>query len=89
MEVDNETVDEDLGDVVLNPKDIQMLERFHLGREDEDTEPSDSVAHLDNFDSDDETYDPNFDSDLDTCAAANASLKGEWIAAAANTPVIV
>jgi hypothetical protein len=28
-------------------------------------------------------------SDLDTCAAANASLKGEWIAAAANTPVIV
>jgi hypothetical protein len=33
IEVDNETVDEeDLADVVLNPKDIQMLERFHLGR---------------------------------------------------------
>ena len=61
MEVDNETVDdEDPGDVVLNPKDIQMLERFHLGKDnEEDTEPSDSVAHLDNFDSDDETYDPN------------------------------
>jgi len=61
MEVDNETVDdEDPGDVVLNPKDIQMLERFHLGKDnEEDTEPSNSVAHLDNFDSDDETYDPN------------------------------
>ena len=61
MEVDNETVDdEDPGDVVLNPKDIQMLERFHLGKDnEEDTEPSDSVAHLNNFDSDDETYDPN------------------------------
>jgi hypothetical protein len=63
MEVDNETDDEeDLGDVVLNLKDIQMLERFHLGREDEeDPEPSNSVAHLDNFDSDDETYDPNYE----------------------------
>ena len=61
MEVDNETVDdEDPGDVVLNPKDIQMLERFHLGKDnEEDTEPLNSVAHLDNFDSDDETYDPN------------------------------
>jgi hypothetical protein len=60
MEVDNETVDdEDPRDVVLNPKDIQMLERFHLGKDnEEDTEPSDSVAHLGNFDSDDETYDP-------------------------------
>ena len=36
-----ETVDdEDPGDVVLNPKDIQMLERFHLGKDnEEDTEP--------------------------------------------------
>jgi hypothetical protein len=61
MEVDNETVDnEDPRDVVLNLKDIQMLERFHLGKDnEEDTEPSNSVAHLDNFDSDDETYDPN------------------------------
>jgi hypothetical protein len=58
MEVENETVDdEDPGDVVLNPKDIQMLERFHLGKDNEENiEPSDSVAHLD---SDDETYDPN------------------------------
>ena len=37
MEVDNETVDdEDPGDVVLNPKDIQMLERFHLGKDNEE-----------------------------------------------------
>jgi hypothetical protein len=33
MKVDNETVDdEDPRDVVLNSKDIQMLERFHLGK---------------------------------------------------------
>ena len=45
---------------MLNPKDIQMIERFHLGKDnEEDTEPLNSVAHLDNFDSDDETYDPN------------------------------
>lgn len=63
VELVNETVnDEDPGDVVLNPKDIQMLERFHLGKDnEEDTEPLDSVAHLDNFDSDDETYDPGED----------------------------
>jgi hypothetical protein len=61
IEVDNKTVDdEDAGDVVLNPKDIQMLERFRLGNNNEDNiDPSDSVAHLDNFDSDDETYNPN------------------------------
>jgi hypothetical protein len=61
MEVDNKMVDdEDARDIVLNPKDIQMLERFRLGNDNEDNiEPFDSVAHLDNFDSDDETYDPN------------------------------
>jgi hypothetical protein len=61
MEVDNETVDDDdATDEVLNPKDIQMLERYHSGNDNEDNiEPSDSVTHLDNFDSDDKTYDPN------------------------------
>jgi hypothetical protein len=61
MEVDNETVDDEVdGDVVQNAKDIEMLERLRLGNDDEDNiEPSVSVAHLDNFDSDDETYDPN------------------------------
>jgi len=61
MEVDNETVDDEVdGDVVVNAKDIAMLERLLLGNDDDDNiEPSDSVAHLDNFDSDDETYDPN------------------------------
>ena len=61
MEVDNEMVDDEVdGDVVVNAKDIAMLERLLLGNDyDDNIEPSDSVAHLDNFDSDDETYDPN------------------------------
>jgi hypothetical protein len=59
MEVDNKRVDdEDVGDEVQNAKDIEMLERLHLGNDDEDNiPPSDSVDYLDNFDSDDETYD--------------------------------
>ena len=63
MEVYNEMHEnDDPGDVVLNPKDIQMLERFHLGKDSvEDQEPSYSVENLDNFDSDDETYDPGED----------------------------
>ena len=61
MEVDNETEDDEVdGDVVQNAKDIEMLDRLRLGNDNEDNiEPSDSVAHLDNFDSDDDTYDPN------------------------------
>jgi hypothetical protein len=61
MEVDNETVHGEVdGDVVVNAKDIAMLERLLLGNDDDDDmEPSDSVVHLDNIDSDDETYDPN------------------------------
>ena len=61
MEVDNEMEDDEVdGDVVQNAKDIEMLDRLRLGNDDEDNiEPSDSVAHLDNFDSDDDTYDPN------------------------------
>jgi hypothetical protein len=36
-----------------------MLEWLRLGNDDEDNiPPSDSVNYLDNFDSDDETYDP-------------------------------
>jgi hypothetical protein len=46
--------------VVVNAKDIAMLERLLPGNDDDDNiEPSDSVAYLDNFDSDDETYDLN------------------------------
>ena len=61
MEVDNEMVDGKVdGDVVVNVKDIAMLERLLLGNDyDDNIEPLDSVVHLDNFDSDDETYDPN------------------------------
>jgi len=61
MEVDNETEDDEVdGDVVQNAKDVEMLDRLRLGNDDEDNiEPSDSVAHLDIFDSDDDTYDPN------------------------------
>ena len=61
MEVDNKTEDDEVdGDVVQNAKDIEMLDRLRLGNDDEDNiETSDSVAHLDNFDSDDDTYDPN------------------------------
>ena len=43
-----------------NAKDIELLQRLLEGNDDEDNiEPSDSVAHLDNFDSEDETYDPD------------------------------
>jgi hypothetical protein len=60
IEVDNERVDEeDLGDEVQNVKDLQMLERLHLGNDNEgNIPPLDSVVNLDNVDSDDETYDP-------------------------------
>ena len=60
MEVDNERVDDEEGDEVQNAKDIEMLERLHLDDDDEgNIEPSDSLVYLDNFDSDDETYDPD------------------------------
>lgn len=61
MEVDNERVnDEEEGDEVQNAKDIEMLERLHLDDDDEgNIEPSDNLVYLDNFDSDDETYDPD------------------------------
>jgi len=62
MELDNERVhDEDAGDGVQNVKDFEMLERLHLGNDNEDNiPPSDSVDYFgnDNVDSDDETYDP-------------------------------
>jgi hypothetical protein len=59
MEVDNERVlDEDAGDKVQNVKDLQMLERLHLGNDNDDIfAPSDSIDY-DMVDSDDETYDP-------------------------------
>ena len=40
-----------------NAKDLQMLERLHLGNVNDDIDSSDSV-HYDMVDSDDETYDP-------------------------------
>jgi hypothetical protein len=60
MEVDNErVVNEDAGDEVQNVKDLQMLERLHLGNDnDENISPSYSVEYFDMVDSDDETYDP-------------------------------
>jgi hypothetical protein len=60
MDVDNEWVDdEDAGDEVQNVKDLQMLERLHLGNDNEDNiPPSDSVDYFDMVHSDDETYDP-------------------------------
>jgi hypothetical protein len=56
MEVDNKrVVDEEERDEVQNVKDLQMLERLHLG--DDSIAPSDSVDY-DMVDSNDETYDP-------------------------------
>jgi hypothetical protein len=60
MDVHNEWVhDEDDGDEVQNVKDLQMLERLHLGNDNEDNiPPSDSVDYFNMVDNDDETYDP-------------------------------
>ena len=56
MEVEM-VVDEEEEDEVQNAKDLQMLERLHLGNVNDDIDSSDSV-HYDMVDSDDETYDP-------------------------------
>jgi hypothetical protein len=66
MEVDNERVDqEDAFDDVQNVKDLELLERLHLGNDNVDNlPPSNSVDYIDMADSDDETYDaanPNHD----------------------------
>ena len=60
MEVDNErVVDEDAGDEVQNVKDLELLQRLHLGNDSDDNiAPSNSVDYMDMADSDDETYDP-------------------------------
>jgi hypothetical protein len=42
---------------VQNAKELQMLERLHLGDVNDDIDSSDSVDY-DMVDSDDETYDP-------------------------------
>jgi hypothetical protein len=59
MEVDNERfVDKDAGDEVQNVKDLQLLERLHLGNDNDDNIAlSDSVDYFDMVDNDDETYD--------------------------------
>jgi hypothetical protein len=57
MEMEVENDDEDAGDEVVNEKDIQMLERFRLGKANEDDVPSsDTEEYLDMVDSDDDTY---------------------------------
>jgi hypothetical protein len=60
MDVDIGMVDDDDdGDEVQNAKDLQMLDRLHLGNDNkDDIPPSDSVDYFDMVDSDDETYDP-------------------------------
>jgi hypothetical protein len=60
MEVDNDMdVDVDEGDEVQNAKDLQLLERLHIGNgSDDNVAPSESVEHFDMADSDDESYDP-------------------------------
>jgi hypothetical protein len=56
MEVDNDVVE---GDEVQNTNDIEMLERLHLDDDQEEGNvvSPDNLVYLDNFDSDDETYD--------------------------------
>jgi hypothetical protein len=56
MEVET-VVDEEEEDEVQNAKDLQMLQRLHLGNANDDIDSSDSVDY-DMVDSDDETYDP-------------------------------
>jgi len=61
MEVDNETgADEDEEDEVENARDLELLERLHLGNDGDDGIPP--PEHQDDYfntrDSDDETYDP-------------------------------
>jgi len=62
MEVDNErVVHDDAWDEVHNLRDIELLERLHLGNyNDDDSVPplEHGVDYLDTRDSDDETYDP-------------------------------
>jgi hypothetical protein len=60
MEVDNERVDhEDAFDEVQNVKDLELLQRLHLGNDNDDNlPPSGSADYIDMADSDDETYDP-------------------------------
>jgi hypothetical protein len=62
MEVDNERfVHEDAGDEVRNAKDLELLERLHLGNDSDDesvTLLEHAVDYIDGRDSDDENYDP-------------------------------
>jgi len=62
MEVDKESfVHEGAGDEVHNAKDLELLERLHLGNDsdDESVPPLEhAIDDIDGRDSDDETYDP-------------------------------
>ena len=60
MEVDNErVVHEDTRDEVHNAKDLELLERLHLGNDSDGNIPPWEHEHdyMDMRDSDDETYD--------------------------------
>lgn len=63
MDLDSEMfVDEDTGDVVHNAKEVELLERLQLGNdEDDDISPplEDDHEHLEMYDSDDATVDPD------------------------------
>ena len=56
MEVEMVVYEEE-EDEVQNAKDLQMLERLHLGNVNDDIDSSDNIDY-DMVDSDDETYDP-------------------------------
>ena len=60
MEVDNDGVaDENAGDEVQNVKDLELLQRLHLGNVGDDNIPPLEHGHdyIDTRDSDDDTYD--------------------------------
>ena len=60
MEVDNESgADEDAKDEVQNMKDLELLQRLHLGNDNDDDIPPSEDGHdyTDMRDSDDDTYD--------------------------------
>jgi hypothetical protein len=66
MEVDTEMVVDKEDNDVQNVKDLQMLERLHLGNDNDNIEFSDSVDY-DMVDSDDETYDRTNSDHEDYC----------------------
>ena len=56
IEMDVDLVDEEAEDEVENLKDLELLQRLHVG--DDNITPSDDDDYIDMADSDDETFDP-------------------------------